>query len=168
MTSARIAPAAASATIARTSRYLEAVRAPRATAMPAAIRGATRSRIAGPNDVPTTSKIPTPASMTWSATTTEVPMAARIQAPGRRRRTTTGGTRAIAAPKKLAPSRITSPTYRSQRPTTAIGDGPVELVSTAPAAEAPPEADGAVPRPNAKEPAARWPSTAETARQATV
>src|SRR5258708_17671874 len=95
-------------------------------------------------------------------------MAASAHAPGRTRRTTVGGTRAITDPKKLAPRSSISPRYSSQRPPIAARDGPDELVSAAPGVEPLPEADGVVPSPNANEPVARWPSTADTVRQATV
>ena len=45
--------------------------------------------------------------------------------------------------------------YISQRPAIAAGDGPAELVSTAPGFEPPPCVDGVVPTPNANAPVAR-------------
>ena len=123
----------------------------------------------GPNEVPSASDRPTPASDSCAATTAAVPASATSQAAGTSRREIAGTSCVTTAPKSAAPSSATRPRYISHRPAISAGVGPAEEVD---APTPPPGTDaggGATPpTPNANEPAATWPSTAETVRQATV
>ena len=98
-----------------------------------------------------------------------VPTAATSHASGSSRRYSVADGVAMMIPNVAAPSMPSNPRNNSQRPTIAPGDVPV----SPPAVPCPPVApvptgDGATPTPKANEPAAEWPSTAETVRQATV
>ena len=75
-----------------------------------------------------------------------------------------GGARKMITPAKAAPSSTNNPPYRIQRPATPTGetgDDPDDSVGPVPLG-------GVAPRPKAKEPRARCPSTEEMVVQATV
>src|SRR5664280_3401336 len=179
-----MAPAAPTATIPSPSPRRDGQRARTSTPTPAATAVAVRMTIGRPTDVPSAVPRSTPTSFSSAAMTASAPRVAADQATAKRR---VDGRRAVGTmmpPSRASPRSNTRPTYSAKRPPMASSDGPADDVTAAPVT-APPDVagppdptatgDGAAlvpapvtPTPNANEPAAACPSTAETVRQVTV